>query len=681
MLCLLTGWGRPLETPSSRGSPGEAEILSIRTKLALDAQMTASQPLNVLLVEDDPGDAALVLAVLRASKAPAFETTHVLSLHLAIEHVRTQATDVVLLDLSLPDATGVDTVTRMRHAAPRLPIVVMTGLDDMRFANRVMELGAQDYLLKDGEPEKTVVRTIQYSITRMQGIVEREALLAQLSETIEISVKARDRLSNILWGTGVGTWEWNVQTGEAHFNERWAEIIGYTLGDISPVNIKTWMSFAHPDDLRKSNAALDRHFSGKDDYYECEVRMRHKDGYWVWVLDRGKVTSRTDDGQPLWMSGTHTDISKRKHDEESIAKLLTYQRAILASTPIGICVTSLDRKIVDANLAFAEIFGFHQEELLGKSARVFFANEEKFEELGRQVYPVILRGGSFSGDIQLHRRDGADIWVHSEARLIDGDAPDQGVIWAVSNITERRMLETQLMSSKAELEKRVFERTEQLHQMAVAATLAEERERRAIAADLHDDLGQTLHMTRVKLESMEDALPKSAPINALMQEMKDHLSHASSMVRSLTSQLSPPALNDLGLVPALSWLAEEIKRVYGLTVSVEDDGFPKPLTKGQAAILFRTVRELLINVSKHARTEAAAVTVSASNSFLRICVRDEGIGIANLETAMSGKTGFGLASIRERITFFGGEVTILSRPNEGTTVAMSIPIGQKSTQA
>lgn len=128
-------------------------------------------------------------------------------------------------------------------------------------------------------------------------------------------------LSNILWGTGVGTWEWNVQTGETRFNERWSELIGYTLKELAPISIATWMRYAHPDDLAVSDAALEKHFAGEIDHYECESRMLHKDGHWIWVLDRGKLVSRTLDGRPEWMAGTHTDITSRKILEIEIRQL------------------------------------------------------------------------------------------------------------------------------------------------------------------------------------------------------------------------------------------------------------------------------------------------------------------------------------------------------------------------
>jgi PAS domain S-box-containing protein len=130
----------------------------------------------------------------------------------------------------------------------------------------------------------------------------------------------RQRLANILWGTDVGTWEWNVQTGETRFNERWAGIIGYTLDELAPVNIDTWIRFTHPDDIANSGKVLEQHFSGECDAYECEARMRHKNGDWVWVLDRGKVVERAADGSPVWMAGTHMEITARKRAELELAE-------------------------------------------------------------------------------------------------------------------------------------------------------------------------------------------------------------------------------------------------------------------------------------------------------------------------------------------------------------------------
>ncbi|TVR73471.1 MAG: PAS domain S-box protein, partial [Spirochaetaceae bacterium] len=151
----------------------------------------------------------------------------------------------------------------------------------------------------------------------------------------------RRRLAAIIAGTDVGTWEWNVQTGETVFNERWAEIVGHTLEEISPVSIQTWMGFAHPEDLKAGEEALDRHFRGEAPYYEIESRMRHKLGHWVWVLDRGKVSTRTPEGKPLMMYGTHLDITDRKTAEQTHFRLAEAATELQSCTPDTVDYTGI----------------------------------------------------------------------------------------------------------------------------------------------------------------------------------------------------------------------------------------------------------------------------------------------------------------------------------------------------
>jgi len=172
--------------------------------------------------------------------------------------------------------------------------------------------GRPYWILLDIEPVRDEQGQINHFIaieTDISARKQSELLLAQ----------ERERLANIIEATHIGTWEWNLQTGATYFNERWAEIVGYTLDELAPISIDTWLNLACPEDLPESESRLKRHFSGEVPYYDFDCRMKHKAGHWVWVHDRGRVVEWLPDGQPLRMSGTHEDISERKAAESELS--------------------------------------------------------------------------------------------------------------------------------------------------------------------------------------------------------------------------------------------------------------------------------------------------------------------------------------------------------------------------
>nr|WP_245223929.1 PAS domain-containing protein [Rhizobium halophytocola] len=149
------------------------------------------------------------------------------------------------------------------------------------------------------------------------------AVIENISDRRAIERALRDerrRLQQIIEGTQAGTWEWNVQTGEMRINSGWTAVVGYTLEELEPVDLQTWQQRVHPDDIKENWKRLEAHFAGETDYYACETRLRHKDGRWVWVIDRGRVLTWTDDGRPEWMFGTHQDITQRKKEEDELRK-------------------------------------------------------------------------------------------------------------------------------------------------------------------------------------------------------------------------------------------------------------------------------------------------------------------------------------------------------------------------
>jgi len=166
------------------------------------------------------------------------------------------------------------------------------------------------------------------------------------------------RLDSIIQSTNAGSWEWNIQSGEVTFNERWAQLIGYTLAELPPVSGCPWAPFTHPDDLDICNRLLQKHFTGSIDYHQCELRLHHKDGHWVWVMGRGRVTSWTEDGRPLLMFGTHQDITERKQAEELLRESEMRYRALVEASPDGIILSDRQGYILACNAQSVRLHGY-----------------------------------------------------------------------------------------------------------------------------------------------------------------------------------------------------------------------------------------------------------------------------------------------------------------------------------
>ncbi len=276
--------------------------------------------------------------------------------------------------------------------------------------------------------------------------------------------RERQRLADIIEGTNVGTWEWNIQTGETIFNERWAEIIGYTLGEISPVSIETWMKFAHPEDLKAGSELLEKHFLGDLEYYEFETRMKHKDGRWVWVLDRGKVTSWTEDGKPMMMAGTHQDITERKQAEAALKESERKFSDMIEYLPDATFVIDADRKVIAWNRAIEQMTGASMEEMIGKGnyeyAIPFYGKRRPIiidltflpdEEFEKTEYKAVNRDAdTLYGETYVPNvYGGKGAYLSATAsRLRDTAGNMIGAIESIRDLTERKQMEEALQESE-----------------------------------------------------------------------------------------------------------------------------------------------------------------------------------------------------------------------------------------
>jgi len=178
-------------------------------------------------------------------------------------------------------------------------------------------------------------------------------------KAVEALKKQQQVTENIIEGTNAGTWDWNIQTGEIIFNERWAEIMGHTLKELMPVDISTWQKSVHPDDYAAVEALMQLHFKGELEYYDIDFRQLHKNGGWVWVNACGKVVEWDNEGKPLRMSGTHLDITARKKIETQRIHLDKINRVIIGSDEVEQMLRNVLNAVLEIFLLICELIQYH----------------------------------------------------------------------------------------------------------------------------------------------------------------------------------------------------------------------------------------------------------------------------------------------------------------------------------
>lgn len=336
-------------------------------------------------------------------------------------------------------------------------------------------------------------------------------------------------------------------------------------------------------------------------------------------------------------------------------------RDVLTTAAEGIIMAEASGRIVFANPAVVELFGFRGEELLGQFVQQLVpvdSSDANAKEEAQEVDPPTPGRGQAKRDLMLRRKDGSALSVEVAFGSVARESGDL-IVYFVTDVSARR-----------EAERRITEYQEKLRQMAFDAAVAEERERRRIASDLHDRIGQALALSQMKLKSVQKAGAGLSEVS----EAIDLLGQSIVDTRTLIFDLSPPILYDLGLAHALSWLAEDLGKRWGIRIEIQDDHAPKPFGDATLGLVFRAVRELCTNVLKHARAPTAVISLRRNGDHVEIDVEDSGVGFNPDTTTASAREGFGLFSVREQISRLGGTVAVESAEQRGTRVRLRLPL-------
>ena len=274
---------------------------------------------------------------------------------------------------------------------------------------------------------------------------------ALLERRLQELAEERRRLAMIIEGTAAGTWEWNVQSGQMRVNERWAEIVGYRLDELEPICQKTFIALVHPDDLALSDAALQDHFDGRTDHYVCLLRMRHRNGEWIWIHDRGRVFEWDGQGRPLWMAGAHADVTELQQARQDAAEMRQRLQAMVdASDEVAVIATDTDGIITIFNTGAQRLLGYTAAEVVGERRLDAFHDPVELQAWLRplatadgQVPGVFealsarAEGQTYSRQWTLLRKDGQRRQVRLSISRMDGANGERiGYVGMAIDITE-----------------------------------------------------------------------------------------------------------------------------------------------------------------------------------------------------------------------------------------------------
>jgi|GEM_PF-1902575 len=441
----------------------------------------------------------------------------------------------------------------------------------------------------------------------------------------------------------------------------WKTIIEGEPSYVSDVNEDTFIGPAGREVGIKSYLSMPIRFEGKT----------------VGCVNVNSFEKNAFDKEELKLLGIVSQQIETAINNAQIAEHLRLKSVIVGNMAEGVGLARRsDNIMVYANPTFEKMFGYNPDELIGKSALILspFGNKALEHTEVKKIIECMNKKGIWSGELLNVKKDGTLFW--SLASVSTFEHPQHGKVWIGihTDITERKMAEEQLKNSH-----------EQLRNLARHLQTVREEERTKISREIHDELAQVLTALKMSLSWLDKKISESVENEISSSQMLEEIDTMSKLVddtlqmaRRVATELRPRILDDLGLISAIEWQAQEFQSRTGIRCKLRSNLDSVNLDQARSTAIFRIFQESLTNVMRHSGATRVSITLMRKSAHVILEVKDDGKGISQNE--ISNLTSLGIRGMRERAIFLGGEVEITGKPKKGTKVIARIPLKRQKPQ-
>ena len=465
----------------------------------------------------------------------------------------------------------------------------------------------------------------------------------------------------------VGSWNWDLQSNTLNWSDELYRISGVDPLVYNPIFEDFVMEFAHTEDRALVRGVIESSLKTQKPF-SFSYRILRPDGEERVIHARGNIVSN-EHGNPIRIFGTAQDVTERKQAEEALRRAEQKYRDIFENAGEGIFQSTPDGRYIVVNPALARMYRFASpEELINirqDISQQVYVDPTRREEFKRQIEE---QGAVRGFEHEVFRKDDSKLWISVNARAVQDE---QGAIQyyegTIQDITERKAAEEKLKAS-----------SEQLRALSARLQSAREEEGARIGREIHDELGAALTSLRWDLESVEKVISEwgdQSQLQMLQVKIESMIRLTDTTigaVRRISSELRPSVLDDLGLVEAIEWQAEQFQARTGIICRCDCSLESLALSWEQSTAIFRILQEALTNVLRHAQATNVDISLKEEDGEFVLTIIDNGRGITEKEK--SGSQSLGLLGMQERAHLIGGKINITGVGGEGTVITVRVPI-------